>query len=468
MSSSGSPSRKIRGSSLRSARARALRALAFVTLGGWLVGAPGQGAAEIRFWVDAEGITHFTDDPDARRPGSDAGENDIELLRSAWADGITRPMPEAEGFDSSGSEDRVRRLLRGARADLERGEVARADSTLRGVLRLAPRRPEAHWYLAMLSRGRGRFNSAEHHLRMFLDVAGPEYSAWRKEAKARLAALADEKQLADPESLVGPLRLKTLRGDHFRVQVDARLGDVSPDYAARVMGFLEDARAEVSEAIGVAPLEPLGVVLYGRAAYVRAHAHRFSFQTIGFFDGQIHVASPAHPTTALRGILFHEYTHAVFREYTGGDRPYWLNEGLAEQIERRSRGRSVSTRSERATLRANIELGSWIPLRSISDSFAGLSDDSARDAYLQSVVTAGYIQRHTSVEGRRKLLERLGEGFSIDQALHEILGMDGDELDAAVQDSIRAEFPEWSVPAAAVDESARPNGAGASRDGSAP
>jgi hypothetical protein len=213
----------------------------------------------------------------------------------------------------------------------------------------------------------------------------------------------------------------------------------------------------VSRAIGVSPLEPLGVVLYGRAAYVKAHAHRFSFQTIGFFDGRIHVASPAHPTGALRGLLFHEYTHAVFREHTGGDRPYWLNEGLAEQVERRSRGRGVSTRSERATLRANIELGSWIPLRSIADSFAGLTDDSARDAYLQSVVTAGFIESRTSVDERRHLLERIGEGYSVDQALHEVLGLDSDGLDGAVQDAIRAEFPAWNVPTAPDGGNDRPD-----------
>ena len=49
------------------------------------------------------------------------------------------------------------------------------------------------------------------------------------------------------------------------------------------------------------------------------------------------MTSPAHPSGALRSLLYHEYTHAVFREQTGGDRPYWLNEGLAERIERGSR-----------------------------------------------------------------------------------------------------------------------------------
>lgn len=406
---------------------------------------------EIVFWVDAAGVTHFSNDEDSVPEAARAVDAEgLGPIRGAWNDGITGPqLPGAPG-DSSFGADRVRRLLRGALADLERGEIARADSTLRGVLRLDSRSPEAHWYLAVLARARGRFNSAERHLQSFLEVAGPDFESWRRSATIRLAAIADERKLADPDTLEGPLRLELVRDEHFRVQVDARLGEVSGGYATRVLGFLREARSEVSSSIGVEPLEPLGVVLYGRAAYLRAHAHRFSFQTIGFFDGRIHVASPAHPTETLRGILFHEYMHAVFREVTGGDRPYWLNEGLAERIERLSRGLAVSTRSERAAMRANIETGGWIPLRAISRSFAGLSDERARDAYLQSVITVGFIHSRTQVAERRRMLQLIGEGISVDQALYEMMGIDTDGLDLAVQAEIRREFPEWTVPVARI------------------
>ena len=407
----------------------------------------GAATAEIRVWVDAEGTTHFSDDPEAAPEGASSVEGgDLETLQSVWEDGLTGPPIQAS--DSSFGGDRVDRLMRGAMADLERGEIARADSTLRGVLRLDARRAEAHWYLAVLARARGRFSTAEKHLGHFLDSAGPGLKEWRARATARLAAIEDERRLADPDHLDGPLELQSIRDENFRVQVDARLGEVSGDYAARVLGFLREARTDVSSSIGVAPLEPLGVVLYGRAAYVRAHAHRFSFQTIGFFDGRIHVASPAHPTESLRGVLFHEYTHAVFREVTGGDRPYWLNEGFAEQIERESRDLAVSTRSERAALRANIEMEGWIPLDSIAQSFSGLGDDEARNAYLQSVVTVGYIHSKTTVAERRQLLEQIGAGFSVDQALHQVMGLDTEGLDAAVRADIQREFPEWTVPAA--------------------
>ena len=407
---------------------------------------------EIRFWVDAEGVTHFSNDDTAGpREAQAVDAGGLEPIQSAWSDGLTGPRLRAGSGDSSSTEDRVRRLLRGAFADLDRGEFARADSTLRGVLRLNQSNPEAHWYLAVLARARGRFGSAEHHLRAFLDTAGPELESWRRSARRRLAAIADERRLADPEQLGGPLRLQLVRDENFRVQVDARLGEISSDYATRVLGFLREARLQVSASIGVEPLEPLGVVLYGRAAYTRAHAHRFSFQTIGFFDGRIHVASPAHPTESLRGVLFHEYTHAVFREVTGGDRPYWLNEGLAEGIERQSRGLANSTRRERAAMRANIETDSWIPLASISRSFAGLSDERARDAYLQSVITVGFIHSRTDVAQRRRMLQMLGDGFSIDQALYEVMGLDADGLDHAVQEEIRREFAEWTLPARPVN-----------------
>lgn len=409
-------------------------------------------ADEIRFWVDEAGVTHFSDDPEAApREALSSESAPLETLRAAWADGVVGPPVLDAAAGAGGDAERIGRLLRGALADLERGEHARASATLRGVLRLSPRQPEAHWYLAVLARSRGRFDAAETHLRQFLDSAGPGLERWRGLARSRLAAIADERRLADPNALAGRLELRSIPSRHFRLQVDARLGGVSADYATRVLGFLEAARREVSSSIGVEPLEPLGVVLYGRAAYVREHAHRFSFQTVGFFDGRIHVASPAHPSDALRGVLYHEYTHAVFREQTGGDRPFWLNEGLAEQIERRARGLAVSTRSERSALRANLETGRWIALREIADSFSGLSDARARDAYLQSVVAVAWIESKTTVATRRRLLMRLGEGLSVDQALHEALGVDTDGLDARVRADLRSEFPQWTAAPADVE-----------------
>lgn len=406
------------------------------------LGLAARSVADTYVWVDANGVTQLTDDleavPEDQRTG-EAGE--VDRLRALWSDGILGPVTRTPVGSSGGESDRVLRLLRAAIADLRRGEVSRATATLRGVKRIDPKRAETYWYLALLDRQRGRYQGAEENLHKFLEFAGDDLESWRHSAERRLANLEDEKRLADPDSQRGRLQLLAVDGPHFRVELDADLDRVDPYYASTVLDYLEEAREGVSSQIGVMPLEPLGVVLYGKAAYLRAHRHRFSFQTVGFFDGRIHVTSPAHPSGSLRSLLFHEYTHAVFREQTGSDRPYWLNEGLAEQMERRSRQLETSTRSERVSMRARIEAGSWIPLRKLAPSFSGLSDADARAAYLESVITAGWIEKHSTREIRARLLRRLGEGFSIDQALHEALGIDTEELEAAVKRDILGEFP---------------------------
>ena len=96
-------------------------------------------------------------------------------------------------------------------------------------------------------------------------------------------------------------------------------------------------------------------------------------------------------------------------------------------------------------------MDAWIPLSSIAESFSGLADDEARNAYLQSVVTVGFVHAKTDVVERRRLLELIGEGFSVDQALHQVMGLDTEGVDAAIRAEIRREFPVWTLPAAKGD-----------------
>ena len=394
-------------------------------------------------WIDPSGVTHLTDDPDSvpenlRHPEGSGWE----ATRALWADGFLG-LRTGTPPGSSGSEaDQVTRLVRGAVDDLRRGETARGAAALKSVLLLDPMRPEAHWYLAHLDRQRARYDSSERHLQSFLSAAGGEFDAFRKSAEQKLRALADERRLADRSIARGEFQLVASEGAHFRIHVDSELDEIQADYASMALRYLESARGEVSRQLGVEPQEPLGVVFYGRARYDEQHRDRFSFATVGFFDGRIHVASPAHPSDELRSLLFHEYTHALFREQTGGDRPYWLNEGLAERVERHARRQVSSTHSERAALRVRIENQSWIPLRSLARSFSGLSNEDARIAYLEALLAAEWIESRTTAAQRARLLARLGAGFSIDQALHEIVGVDTDGLDAALAEQIRSEFPE--------------------------
>jgi hypothetical protein len=340
------------------------------------------------------------------------------------------------------AEAREQRVLRGAVEDLERGETARASAALTSILRGNPSHPEAHWYRALLDRQRGRYASAQVHLEAFLASAGEDLQPWRESAERRLRELEDEQRLADVnvERASGPWL--DIASEHFRVNYDPALENASPDYASRVMRYLEEARVAVQSRLGSVPQEAMGVVFYGKATYLDVHSHRFTFQTVGFFDGRIHVVSAGHPAGELRGLLFHEYTHAVYREKTGGDRPYWLNEGMAELTERSSQNRRGLTRSERQALRRRLVAGDWIPLRRLAPSFTGLADEDARAAYLESMAAAAWIEARTDPSQRARLLSRLGEGVYSDAVFREVLGFDTDAIDTRLQRVIRDEFPE--------------------------
>lgn len=397
--------------------------------------------AELWVWVDEEGRTPVTDDPEkvpeTVRPRG-AGEAELDAL---WGGRVRGPEPPPAARGSSRPEDRAASLIRSALDDLQRGESGRAAAALDGALRADPGNVEAHWYLALLDRQRGRLESSQRHLEAFLARAGDEHDAWRESARRRLAAMGDERRLSAEQSAQGPLRLAAIESPHFRIQYDERLGEARADYARTVTRYLEEAREHALRRLGVAPSEPTRVIFYGKAAYLAAHKHRFSFPTVGFYDGRIHVASAAHPAGELRALLFHEYVHAVFAERTGGHRPFWLNEGLAELAERASSGQEPLSRRERAMLRERIAAGDWIPLGNLAVGFGGLPEEAARLAYLEATAAAAWIVARASAQDVASLLDRLGGGEAVDGALRTTVGADTAGIDAAVRAEILAQFP---------------------------
>jgi len=438
---------------MRRARALALAIAAMVALALFA-------ADQTRVWVDERGVTHLSNDPQASSAAHTA--TGVEELESLWQGPLGDEPPVRSGGDRE--EERTRRLLEGAVADLRRGENARAAVAFQSILRDQPTRPEPHWYLAMLDRHRGRYDSAEAHLRAFLAASGDDFESWRASALRRLGELDDERRASDPSRASDPAGWSTRAGANFRLAIDPALGAGAASFADTVLLYLEQARDAALARLGAAPDEPMSVVLYGRAAYDRENADRFSFRTVGFFDGRMHVVSAAHPAGELRALLFHEYVHAVFRSLTGGDQPYWLNEGLAELSERESRAQPGLTRTERSLLYRRQQAGAWISLRRLAPNFAGLSDEEARAAYLQAAAAASWIEAHSDRAARGKLLALLGEGRSDDEALRAALGLDTAAIEAELLRDIRSEFASAntraagarSVPKASEDQRMRP------------
>jgi len=56
-------------------------------------------------------------------------------------------------------------------------------------------------------------------------------------------------------------------------------------------------------------------------------------------------------------------------------------------------------------------------------------------------VAVSWLESRSTRPERARLLARLGEGYSIDQALYEMVGVDAEGLDVAIQADILGEFP---------------------------
>ena len=85
-----------------------------------------------------------------------------------------------------------------------------------------------------------------------------------------------------------------------------------------------------------------------------------------------------------------------------------------------------------------------MPLEKLSAGFAGLDDPQARAAYLESTAAAAWVMARTDAASRARLLRRLGEGASEDEALRAVVGRDTKGVDAAVRAQIAAEFPAFA------------------------
>jgi tetratricopeptide (TPR) repeat protein len=180
---------------------------------------------------------------------------------------------------------------------------------------------------------------------------------------------------------------------HFTLSFE---GEKRERIAEEVRGILEEGYREVGEALSTYPERPISVILYSRKQFQEA-AHGPDWAG-GIYDGKIHVpvGGEMDNNVALRGILYHEYTHALVQQIARQTIPTWLNEGLAETFEAQVTGRSHPFHPE----------GSFAPLSALRGSFLSLDGPAAATAYAESASAVGYLidrygfyRMHTLLEG---------------------------------------------------------------------
>ena len=138
-----------------------------------------------------------------------------------------------------------------------------------------------------------------------------------------------------------------------------------------------------------------------------------------------------------REVVAHELTHVLIGVYTFScvsDLPTWLDEGLAMYGES-----SVGTShaDDYTRLEEAVENDTLLTVREVSGIFSN-DPDLARQAYAQSLSLVEFLIEEYDQEDMLALLDAFSDGYSQDQALSEVYGLDQDSLYTAWREYIGA------------------------------
>ncbi len=275
----------------------------------------------------------------------------------------------------------ARGLQQDARAIEALEEALRADPGLIDAHRLAGR-----WY--------GERDRA--------DLAIPHFEAALRQAPHAVQIQSELRQAR--ASRAQDARLSRLSRAQILVKFEPRLDAA---VASRLAEELETAAAAIREALGYRPTVPVVAILHDRDEGERAHWAE------GLFDGRIHVtvAQLHQARVRLQAYLRHEYTHAVIHRISQGRAPTWLDEGMAQYLERPA---LVTPIAHPVAPEEPIFLGA------LQGDFAGLPQAEARRRYAESLrATTLLIDAH-GVTGLRRWLETLAVSKDLAQAYERV------------------------------------------------
>ena len=297
------------------------------------------------------------------------------------------------------------------------GDMERAAEALEAI----PNDPEARNHLKRIYRNMGRERYARG------DIAGAsEFLGKALEIDPSDAELKRELARADGERSTEE-SMGTRDGSRFLVKFDGGENAV----AGHLIGLLlEEAYIKVGSDLDLRPEGRVEALLYTRERF--RDITRSPSWAGAIYDGRIKIPAGGitEKTSELEKVVFHEYTHAVVRDASKGRAPVWLNEGIAQYEEGRSS-------AEYSRLLSDVAGTGKVRLRALEGSFMGLKSDQAQIAYLLSLSATEYIIREFGLFSVRNILENLGKGMGMDEAISTALGLSYADLERSWLASLR-------------------------------
>ena len=186
---------------------------------------------------------------------------------------------------------------------------------------------------------------------------------------------------------------------------------------------LDQARRDVGRDFGYWPRHAIVVLVYSEEDFKQVR--QGPDWIAGLYDGKIRLPFPRSPAAqaSLHATLVHEYTHAIIHDITQNRCPVWLNEGLAEFEEAKIRNPDLRH------LQVALSNHRLIPLASLDSAFQSRDANVAALGYQQSYSLVAYLDQTYRFLRIRRLLDKLSEGMSIEEAVQDELRLSSAQLE---------------------------------------
>lgn len=215
----------------------------------------------------------------------------------------------------------------------------------------------------------------------------------------------------------------SLSGEHFTLRYQP---GTDPRMAQLVLQTAESYYQPVKDYLGGAAPERIPLVVYrNRESLGAGFGWGAEESAMGvYWAGVIRILSPSDWIAARRpeevaavfrreGPIVHELAHLWVDYRAAGNYPRWLTEGLAQQVERAVTGYVFPPAAAEAE-------GKWFPLADLDRDFDNLGDQAL--AYRQSLLLLDYLCQEYGAAAPEALLEALGRGRTLNQAVRDVTG----------------------------------------------
>jgi Tfp pilus assembly protein PilF len=218
---------------------------------------------------------------------------------------------------------------------------------------------------------------------------------------------------------------------HFTLRYE---GSQAPDaLRTQILDALEADYRDLSNDLGSSPRNIYVSLYTDQAFFDVTHAAAW---TSALNDGKIRIpiSGIKAVTPEMASVLRHELTHSFVAQITHNRAPVWLNEGVA-QLEQGSSTGAIGPR-----LAALYGSGRQIPLNQLEGGFNDYSSAEASVAYAESLAAAEYIRATYGLGDLARLLQRLGEGQSVESALRGTVHGGYAELETEIANYLRKTY----------------------------